>query len=163
VCLRAMFAEGTFSAEAPELELVCKESDGVNVAKRVKELVVKAGKGGVNAGMKEWAVLGFHELAAVAALRGRCCPSAGGFDVPASPGTCEPLADALADIGAAARQGVPDAEIEAAASRFDKDARCIVKSEATGAFGGYKSIDGGQSSALLKLLHRAQAPVAAPK
>jgi hypothetical protein len=161
-CVKRLFAEGTFPDDASELAVVCDEPDAIAIAKRMTEIVVKAGAGHVTDGMKEWSVLGFHKIAAVATLRGRCCPSAPALQIAAAPGSCDPLGDVLADVSAASRAGVSDDEIEAAASRFDKDARCIVRSGQTGRFGGYEKIDGGETTAFEKFMRRAQGATPTP-
>jgi hypothetical protein len=154
-CLPTLFAEGTFPSP-PDLSAVCTETNVMTIAKRVKEAVVKASGGKVSDGMKEWAVLGLHEIAAVAALRGRCCPSAPPLDAPPSPGTCPSVADVLAEIEKTSRSGVPDAEIDATVAHFDSAARCIVRSGDTGQFGGVTALDGGETTMFQKILHRAQ-------
>jgi hypothetical protein len=160
-CLPTLFAAGTFPTP-PDLAEVCTGKKVMDIAKHVKAAVVKASGGHVNDGMQEWAVLGIHEIAAVAAMRGRCCPNAAPLDVPKSPGTCPPVADVITEIEQASHKGVADADIDTVVAHFDSTARCIVRSGDTGAFGGVTALDGGETTVFQKILHRAQGTTTNP-
>jgi len=160
-CLPMLFAPGTFPTP-PDLSEVCTGKKVTDIAKHVKAAVVKASGGHVNDGMQEWAVLGIHEIAAVAAMRGRCCPNADPLDVPKSPGSCPPVGDVLTEIEHASRKGAPDEDIDTVVAHFDSTARCIVRSGDTGAFGGVTSLDGGETTMFQKILHRAQGTTTSP-
>ena len=154
-CVATLFAEGTFLVPV-ELAAVCDDKTVADTVRRMKEAIVKGGAGHVTVGMQEWASAGIHDMALAAILRGRCCPTSPPLESPKSPGTCAPVDDVLREIERAARSDVPDSEIDAVVAHFDSVARCIVRSGDTSAFGGYVTIDGGETTIFMKFLRRAQ-------
>ncbi|NUP11893.1 MAG: hypothetical protein HOW73_38085 [Polyangiaceae bacterium] len=155
VCMKQLFAEGTF-ADEPPLDFVCEEANPMKGAARVKEAVVNAGAGRTSAGMKEWAVLGFYELAAYSVLRGRCCPAEPTIDVPASPDKCEPMADGLVKLAKAAKPGVSDDDAKTATKSYADAVKCVVRNKSTKSFGGHPSPSGGEGTIFQKTLDRAR-------
>ncbi len=113
-----------------------------------------SGSGGrVSGGMKEWGMLGIFELAAVAAMRGHCCPDAPPLDVPAV-ASCKPFSETLGAIAAAAKPGSPDRALDDAIAGFDEDARCVIRSDQAKAFGDYGPLGGGEGTTLDKTIAR---------
>lgn len=160
VCMKAMFPDETFTAEAP-LDFVCEETNPIKGAGRVKEVIVKAAGKTTSPGMKEWAVLGFYEMAAYGVMRGRCCPSDEPPDVvtfgaPKSPEGCEPLNDALTKIAAASKQGTSDEDASAATKAFADAVKCIVKMRTSKSFGGHPAPSGLEATVFAKTFDRAR-------
>ena len=154
-CMKTLFAADTFAGEAP-LAFVCEESNAVKGAAKVKEAVVNAGTGKApSPGMKEWAVLGFYELAAYAVLRGRCCPGGETFSAPDSPG-CPSMNEALAKIASVSKKDSSDEDAKAAQKAFVGSVKCISQSKASKTFGGYPDLAGGEGSNFVKTLDRAR-------
>ncbi len=158
-CFASLFSEDTFEGGGGDsLAFVCDEPSPVKGAPRVREAVVRAGKGKVTGGMKEWAVLGFYELAGYAVLRGHCCAAdVAPLALPISPGSCPPLAESLQGVVAASRPGRSKADADQAVDTFDQAVRCITRSKQTKAFGGYPRPSGGEGTTLSKTLTRARA------
>jgi eukaryotic-like serine/threonine-protein kinase len=157
-CMRGLFAEGSFARPVgASLDFVCAERDPRKGASLVKEVVVRASQGRVTDGMREWALLGWYELAAYAALRGRCCPGAEPLELPVTPGSCPDFGDALRAISAAARPEAPEASFAEASAAFDASLRCVLRSRQTKAFGKHKKLAGGEGTAFEKTFARAKA------
>lgn len=134
-CLGTFFPEGTFLA-TPPLSFVCEETDAVAVATRLKKEVVVAGRGrDATAGMKEWAVLGFYELAALAVMRGRCCAGAPPLTTPESAEPCGRMEERLGAIAAVSREARSAGDRAAAVKAFDTSVRCLMKFRQTQRFG----------------------------
>ena len=153
-CLRELFAEDSFTTADPGLAKICEDKSPSKASRRVKELVVNASGGRLTGGMKEWAVLGIFELAAISAMRGQCCPGAEPLTVPEPGGSCTKLAESMQAIENAARPGAPVSDLDAAVARFDQDARCIIRAEQVKAFGDYGPLGGGEAATLDKTLQR---------
>ncbi len=149
--MRALFPEDTFTAE-PQLPFVCEEKAAASAASQLKTQIVVEGRGRpATGGMKEWAVLGFYEVAALAVVRGRCCPGAEPLTFPdAEP--CK-LGEALVAVGKAARSGAPKEELAEATKRFDGEVRCLMKVRQTERF-GYQPLLGGEASTFEKTTAR---------
>ncbi len=155
-CLHVMFAEDSFTSAEPGLAKICEDKSPAKIARRVKELVVNGSGGRLTGGMKEWGMLGIFELAAIAAMRGHCCPGAETLVVPEVGGSCSKLGDSLSAITSASRPGASATDLTAAVARFDQDARCIIRAEQTKAFGDYGPLGGGEGTTLDKTLGRMQ-------
>lgn len=154
-CMNALFAEKTF-ADEPPLAFVCEETNPVKGAAKVKESVVNAGTGkSPSPGMKEWAVLGFYELAAYAVLRSRCCPGGDTFTAPDATG-CPSMNEALGKIASVSKKDSSDEDVKVAQKAFVDSVKCITQSKASKTFGGYDDLSGGQGSVFSKTLDRAR-------
>jgi hypothetical protein len=154
-CMKALFAEGTF-ADEPPLAFVCEEPNAVKGAAKVKEAVVNAGTGKApSPGMKEWAVLGFYELAAYAVLRGRCCAGGDTFSAPDATG-CPSMNEALQKVASVSTKEASEDDAKAAQKGFVASVKCISQSKASKTFGGYPDLAGGEGSTFLKTLDRAR-------
>jgi hypothetical protein len=139
----------------PDMAFVCTEPDPRQGAQKVHEVLVRAGMGRtVSDGMREWAVMGWYELAAFAALRGRCCPDLAPLELPPSPGTCPSLKDALDGIAKSARPGATDGAQKDAVAAFKKSLSCTIKSGKAKPFGAYPRPQGGEDTAFSKTLER---------
>ncbi len=154
-CFKQLFPEKTFSDE-PSLDFVCTEQSPIKGASRVKEVIVKSSKRSTSAAMKEWAGLGFYELAAFTAIQARCCPEPTTFNLPKSPDNCAPLEDALSKIAKASRQGASADEGKAATKAFSDSVQCIVGNKLAKAFGGYEPPTGPEVGIFEKTLERAR-------
>jgi eukaryotic-like serine/threonine-protein kinase len=156
-CMHDLFAEGSFARPVGKsLDFVCSQRDPRKGAPAVREVVVRASQGRVTDGMREWALLGWYELAAYAAIRGRCCPDAEPLELPVTPGSCPDLGEALRTISAVARPGAPEASFADASGGFDASLRCVLRSRQTKAFGKHKKLAGGEGTAFQKTFSRAR-------
>jgi serine/threonine protein kinase len=154
-CMRSLFPADTFTTGADSLSFVCEEASPIRGAPKVREALVRDGRGKVTDGMKEWAVLGYFELGAYAVLRAHCCgPSAPPLSLPVSPGRCPSLAGPLAAVAQAGRKGAARAAAARAVDELDQAVRCITRSKQTKAFGGYPRPSGGEGTALAKTIAR---------
>jgi hypothetical protein len=120
--------------------------------------------------MREWAILGWYEMAAFAVLRGRCCAESSAIRLPATAGTCEPLDAPLNALAAAVK---PDATVEGprqdrvhrverALERYTAAVNCAMK---TGTASEYLfgPLKGGEEGPLRRMLERALGqPLPAP-
>ncbi len=154
-CFEGLLAAGALEEGArPDFGFVCDESDPRRGAPKVRSLVVLVAHGHVTDAMREWAVLGSYELAAYAAMRGRCCAAPRPIELPPSPGSCPSMQDALNRVSAAAHPGVDESEQDGAAKGFREALLCVEKSGRMQYLGDYQRVSGGQDTAFLKTLQR---------
>ena len=158
-CMMPLFAKGTFKRGAsPDFGFVCSEADPRRGVAAIKKQVVLAGaKRNVSEGMREWALLGWYELASYSVMRARCCPGAPPLKLPAPPPPCQPLETALDELGAAAlvAKTPKDKALEAAVKRYTKEVYCLVRAGGTSLFGYVGPPKGGEVTAFRKTLARA--------
>ncbi|HSN98808.1 MAG TPA: hypothetical protein VLS89_11005 [Candidatus Nanopelagicales bacterium] len=157
-CVAPLFPEGTFSKKIPDLSFVCTEPDprrGVGHIK--KQVVLGTANGLVSDGMREWALLGWYELAAFAVLRARCCQDAPPLTLPPTPPPCAPLDKTLDELGAAAiaAPSIDDPAYKAVQKRFHDTLYCLVRTGGTSIFGHTGPPRGGQDTAFEKTVARA--------
>jgi hypothetical protein len=103
--------------------------------------------------MREWAVLGWYELAALEVLRARCCADPAPVTLPAPTGSCSSVPNALDDLRAAVRAGRDTAGPMA---RFRAAADCHAISGWGSAY-TYPRPQPAEAEVLRKLLSRAKA------
>ncbi|RLB64126.1 MAG: hypothetical protein DRI90_05360 [Deltaproteobacteria bacterium] len=73
-CVAAIFSPGTFRKK-PNFEFLCTQTNPRIGGLDVRARVVLGASGNVTDGMREWAGLGWYEMAAYGLLRARCCSS----------------------------------------------------------------------------------------
>jgi hypothetical protein len=73
-CMVSMMAPDTFKVP-PELDGICEQENPFKAFSAIKSAVVGAAGDRLTEGAREFAGLGWYELAALAALRARCCPA----------------------------------------------------------------------------------------
>ncbi|WP_437305622.1 serine/threonine protein kinase [Sorangium sp. So ce388] len=158
-CMAPLFPGGSVDAEAAgQLSFVCAEVDPMKgVAALKSHLAQAAGAGGVSDATKEWAVLGWYDMATLAALRARCCDAPPPFELPRAPEGCPPVDAALNDLGAAvASASSPgDRALAKAARRYTRTVQCVVRVGAASRYGRKNKPNGGEASAFKKVLARA--------
>ncbi|WP_437621563.1 hypothetical protein [Sorangium sp. So ce1151] len=158
-CMAPLFPGRSIDAEtAGQLSFVCAEVDPMKgVAALKSHLAQAAGAGGVSDATKEWAVLGWYDMATLAALRARCCDAPPPFELPRAPEGCPPVDAALNDLGAAvASASSPgDRALAKAARRYTRTVQCVVRVGAASRYGRKNKPNGGEASAFKKVLARA--------
>jgi hypothetical protein len=141
--------EGTFVDFAP----VCSASDVLDGASRFRETIVRGGHGRpVTSGMREWSQLGFFELAAFAAIHGRCCEGAA-LAVPASPAACPTSVEAAIE-GVVKADSSSKKALKRPLTDLEKAFRCVSRSGAEKRFGGHPPLSGGEGTPLTRILTR---------
>jgi hypothetical protein len=157
-CMVPLFAKGTFEARSrPSFSFLCNETDPRRGSRLIrKQVVLGATSGFVSDGMREWALLGWYELAAYAVMRARCCPGAAPIELPESPGACPAIAQALNELGGATSKATrpEDEGIELALKHFREAINCRVRSGGTNLFGYVGAPKGGEDTAFQKTLVR---------
>ncbi|MDC0683898.1 hypothetical protein [Sorangium atrum] len=146
------------AATAGQLLSVCAEIDPMKgVAALKSHLAQAAGPKGVSDATKEWAVLGWHDMATLATLRARCCHAPPPLELPPTPEGCTPLDEALNELGAAvASASAPgDRAVAKAARRYMRAAQCVARVGAATRYGRKDKPNGGEASAFKKVLSRA--------
>ncbi|WP_437742331.1 hypothetical protein WMF39_43435 [Sorangium sp. So ce1504] len=146
------------AAIAGQLSFVCAETDPMKgVAALKSHLAQAAGPKGVSDATKEWAVLGWHDMATVATLRARCCHAPPPLELPPTPEGCAPLDEALNELGAAvASASAPgDRAVAKAARRYMRAAQCVARVGAATRYGRKSKPNGGEATAFKKVLSRA--------
>ncbi|WP_437325781.1 hypothetical protein [Sorangium sp. So ce381] len=146
------------AATAGQLLSVCAEIDPMKgVAALKSHLAQAAGPKGVSDATKEWAVLGWHDMATLATLRARCCHAPPPLQLPPTPEGCAPLDEALNELGAAvASASAPgDRTVAKAARRYMRAAQCVARVGAATRYGRKDKPNGGEASAFKKVLSRA--------
>lgn len=86
-CIRSTLPEGMFD-ERPQFGALCKDTELWSATRRLNGQVARFGRG---EGLDTWARIGRYDLAAVAILRDRCCPTAAPFIVATPPKLCDSL------------------------------------------------------------------------
>jgi hypothetical protein len=167
-CLLSMFPADTWPDETkrPKLEFVCTERDPRRGAQQLRAEVARrtGAQRNVSEGMREWAVLGWYELAAFAVIRSRCCDAPEPLALPPEVANCPSFDASIATFAALApRNGTaigpqPPAEvatqIDAAMAEYDKSLRCIIRAGASRNYGSYIRPQGGEDTAFRKTLLR---------
>lgn len=159
-CIQGVFSADTFATRPEDIGFVCTETDVVKGAARLRTRIVVAGaKRDVTVGMKEWALLGFFELAAFIAIHDRCCPAAPKIKAPQGPASCDSVEEALRDISSSVSSSETGAakKLDKAIVRLDRAARCVIRAHRGDAFGNHPSPTGGEGTALKKVLARVTA------
>jgi serine/threonine-protein kinase len=113
-CVRAVLPEGTFR-DAPTFDFLCHGTDLWGATRKMNS---RMGLYGHGTGLLTWAHLGRYDLAAVAALRDRCCPAAAPAKV-ATAGICESLTE---DVRTLARDPSPSH-----VDRYGTDIDCLMR------------------------------------
>lgn len=155
VCMRGLFPDKTFPTDETPLQFVCAEPSPVKGGPRVRATLVEVSAKATSPGMKEWAVLGFYELAAFAVLRGKCCP-ASALELPASPPDCESMQTSLESVAAAASAEATQEAVDKALDSYAKAVRCVVRNKMSKVFGEHASLGGGEATTFKKILARAR-------
>jgi eukaryotic-like serine/threonine-protein kinase len=157
-CMLPLFASSSIdAAAAARLSFVCSETNPLKGAAAVRAHLVKAAKNrGVSDATKEWAVLGWYEMAAFTVIRAQCCPSPPPLELPKEPGSCTPLAKALNELGdaVAATTGPGDRALEKSVKRFARSIQCTVRVGAASRYGRRGKPDGGEQTGFKKTLAR---------
>lgn len=153
-CVRDALASDTFIALPSDLGFVCAEADVVRGAAQLRSRIVLAGNGRpVTNGMKEWAMLGFYELAVFAAIRDACCSPLDPATSPTSPATCSTtMQDAVRRVSKARTED--ERALDAALDDLDKAIRCIRHAQQSKAFGAHPRPSGGEGTVLRRILKR---------
>ncbi len=90
------------AATAGQLSFVCAEIDPMKgVAALKNHLTRAAGPKGVSDATKEWAVLGWHDMATLGHPARPLLPRPAPLELPPTPEGCAPLDEALNELGAA--------------------------------------------------------------
>jgi hypothetical protein len=166
-CVQRAFAPGTFpegwSADVP---FVCDEPDPRRGAHFLRaELIRAGGKRHVTAGMREWSMLGWYNMAAFAAVRGQCCPQPAPLRAPGAgncPDLTQPL-NALVDVVGGRRPR--DAQRLALIRESYRSAvQCLDRAGFQGYFDQWGALHGGEDATFdqffARLVEGATAPPA---
>ncbi len=144
-CVASHFPEGTFAEGEPKLDTLCSDRDPRHLAKELHRRIVVGGQGQISAGMREWSLLSWYELAAIATIKQDCCPAAT-LELPEAP-VCEPLATSLSRV---AKQ--KDA---AAVDNLEDQIACLYDKQAPRPYRYPTRPDSGNKSAFKLFLDRA--------
>jgi eukaryotic-like serine/threonine-protein kinase len=136
-CLATLFPKGTFNAPAargkPRAELVCSERDARKGARALNVLLVQnAGPGVLTDGMREWAQLGWYELALFATARTLCCQAPPALSTRTGADACA-LDKALERLAAEAVHG-DRAALDKALDGFKETATCLLRQGGAGPY-----------------------------
>jgi eukaryotic-like serine/threonine-protein kinase len=156
-CVASVFPADSFGA-SPDFSFLCTERDPLKGAAAVRTQLVRAHRND-SGGAREWALLGWYEIAAFSMMRGHCCASPPPLEVPEVPRSCAPLPGVLAEIDAAIRSAadVSDERLGKAVDAYTRDAYCIVRTGMATRFGRIGNPQGGEDTAFKKFLARAVA------
>ncbi|WP_434043754.1 MULTISPECIES: hypothetical protein [Sorangium] len=158
-CMAPLFpGKSVDAATAGQMAFVCAEVDPMKgVAALKSHLAQAAGPKGISAATKEWGVLRWYDMAALAAVRARCCHAPPPLELPDTPEGCPPLDAALNDLGAAvsSASAPDDRAIAKEARRYTRTVQCIVRVGAASRYGRKNNPNGGEARAFTKVLARA--------
>ena len=157
-CLAPLFPPDTFMELPPSLGFVCTITDPRKGGGAVRTEVVRAGaRKRVSDGMREWAVLGWYEMAAFAIMRSSCCPSAAPLDIPIAIPTCDIETPLLELATLASSAAAEDAKVTAALDAYTNAVRCVARAGGSDGFGQKGGPQGGESGTFEKTLKRVRA------
>ncbi|WP_437688297.1 hypothetical protein [Sorangium sp. So ce176] len=158
-CMAPLFpGKSVDAATAGQMAFVCAEVDPMKGVAALKgHLAQAAGPKGISDATKEWGVLRWYDMAALAAVRARCCHAPPPLDLPDTPEGCPPLDAALNDLGAAvsSASAPDDRAIAKEARRYTRTVQCIVRVGAASRYGRKNNPNGGEARAFTKVLARA--------
>lgn len=137
---------------------MCTITDPRKGGGAVRTEVVRAGaRKRVSDGMREWAVLGWYEMAAFAIMRSSCCPSAAPLDIPIAIPTCDIETPLLELATLASSAAAEDAKVTAALDAYTNAVRCVARAGGSDGFGQKGGPQGGESGTFEKTLKRVRA------
>jgi hypothetical protein len=114
-CMQQHLPPGAFGEE-PNLGFVCEMNDLWAVTRKLYKTVAQDGKGD---GMTQWVHLTRYELAAIAILRGGCCPASAAFTAAVPPTECGKLTERLVAVG--------DDPNDTAVAGYDETIDCLIQ------------------------------------
>lgn len=156
-CLASLFPADTFAATAPDLTFICEETNPVRGGGSIRSAVVRGAGATLTASMKQWAVLGWYELPAFAAMQARCCPSPPPLELPPHPELCKAIGPALDGLArAVADPATPAASRDEALQAYADAVQCITRARAHKVFGQPGAPDGGASTAFRTVAEQIQ-------
>lgn len=155
-CVRGLFAPSSFTKGSVDFAFLCKSGDLRRSGGEIKKALLKARRGSVTQGMREWAGLGWYEVAAVALLRSQCCASRPPIRFKLSP-VC-PIEQALTELESAFENGERKT-VDEAVSGYRVQARCIYQSGQAANF-GQDAPPGSGRNALYRFIERVDWPKA---
>jgi serine/threonine protein kinase len=158
-CIAAHSPPGSF-AVTPDLNWVCQTTDARKGAQRMRAAVVRGAAGhSITRAMRLWAAVTWYGMAAFAAVRGACCPSAAAIELPPPGAGCTPLADALNDLG---RRAAQRQAFDPALAAFDQGVLCELGHDRAHVYWQSGRLHDGERSVLDELLAPVRQPKAAP-
>ena len=161
-CMMPLFATGTFVSPPAAFDGICQITDPREAVKMVKMQVILSGAGRlVSDGMREWAIIGWYGMPAVAAMRAVCCPGAAEMHITYNVPKCEVEAAMKRLLAASINPKSEDTEITDALKDYSKTVGCTADSGAAGAFGQKGGIVEGELVTFQKTLARVRAAVKA--
>jgi hypothetical protein len=156
-CVATLFPPATLERGQPDLSFICEQP---YPRKAVTELQSKISLGQwgttqATEGMREWAVLGWYELAALSLFRGHCCAATAPLEWTFK--LACPLDVAMSALETAARAHDATA-VDAAVQQYTKAATCLARLGQAPNF-GQTAVPGPELSTFKKLVDRSrQAP-----
>jgi hypothetical protein len=152
-CVLPTFPPESFDPST-DFGFLCAEADPAKLGAAIRTELVRTHRN-MSDGMREWALLGWYELPAVALLRARCCPSAPPLALPDARG-CSPVADVLGAIAsaAAAAEGPADKALQKAVDGYTSETYCAVRSGIAHRFGRRDKPEGGEDTTFARFLAR---------
>jgi hypothetical protein len=156
-CMRPLFAPDTFGSESSlDFAPLCQETDPRRGSLMIKSRVVLGSGGRLTDGKREWALVGWYEMAVFAVIRGRCCPSAAPLKLPEPAASCSATDQRLNDLAAAviATSDAKDKKLKEAVDQYTKAIYCLVRNGQAAAYARTDPPQGGEDTAFLKMLSR---------
>lgn len=134
-CVLPLFPQDTFAYTKPTFGFLCTQSNPSKGGTRLRIEVIRSGGGrkGVTTGMREWAQLGWYEMAAFAVIQRRCCADSPPLQLPQPIKSC-PLQGSLAKLAEVATAG-DDEAVDAALGAYTKAVLCVVRAGGAHAYG----------------------------
>lgn len=159
-CLMPLFANNTFVEPPASLNGICQITDPRKGAEVVRAEIILGGQGRiVSDGMREWAVLGWYEMAAFTLLQSTCCASPPAIELPVVIPNCD-IAPPLKELTAVAVSATSDdAKVQEAFDAYTKAAKCIARQGGSDSFGRKGGPQGGEDTSFKKTLDRVRAVV----
>ncbi len=148
------FPADSFDAST-DFAFLCTEADPAKLAAAVRAELVRSHHN-LSDGMKEWALLGWYELPAVALVRSRCCPASAPPLALPDTGACPPITQVLGTLAtaAAATSDPSDKALQKAVDGYTTDVYCAVRSGFAHRFGRRDKPEGGEDTTFAKFLAR---------
>jgi hypothetical protein len=154
-CVSAMFPPASFERGRPDFAFVCDERYPRKAVTQIQAQLSldQWGTGEATVGMREWAVLGWYELAALAVFRGHCCAAARPLEWTFK--LACPIDKAMGQVETAVRRQ-EQAAVEAAVSEYTRVATCLTRQGQAPNF-GQRTLPGPGVGTFRKMLARMRA------
>lgn len=149
-CVAGYLPKGAF-AKSPDLKWLCEERDAKKGAQKLRVAIVSAAPkaDGPTDAMKMFSRIGWYDVAVHAVVRAGCCTEAQPVTLPDPGPGCDPMADALRELG---REAVAGKNYEEPLKRYTASIHCEFNLGRSSNFGHTARPQPGEEAAFRELV-----------